>query len=538
MTTAYDSLNCSSNILKGYSKPQKGLLNSLKKFSLSSPLTFYIALTVITILYVATIRTGHYWVGDDLQYIRHAINLVEGNPYIDPLYINNAISSVSPSAYPPAFPLILTIVYILFGINFFAMKAALIGFFISSLFILKAIFRQYISKITTLVVVLYLGFNPEFWNFKDRILSEFPFLFFSFSALLIMQLNDTNNKSIYTLLLGVGIYISYGIREIALVLPLTLITYELWHYRKITIRSLMAISLFMILVAAQKFLFEITPVHFEFEQQLDLLIGSRTAAPTTFSYINIEPENIIKQGEKYFWSLYRFLQIRHLPFSGYFYLFVNFCVLLGFVNSVRQKIRFTEIYSAGYFCALLLFSGFDGFRYLMPILPFYIMYLFSGFLKFISFFNLSIKYSVTIGLTLIIFVNALGFSEQQSDFTGPTSLSTKHDQLFEFISRHTNKADVVVTKEPRVLSFFTQRAASTYPDQINTPDWFMKYMRAIKAKYLVMSPTLQNPRNKREIGWVLTHHADEVSLVFDNGTFKVYRLRELTDEEKVVGGLK
>lgn len=485
---------------------------------------FWLAVAIIAAFYILTLRPGHFWVGDDLQYIRHAINLIEGKPYIDPLYINNALASVAPSAYPPIFPLILFVIYALFGLNFAAMKVVLIGFFISALVVLKAIFKQRISAITTLCLILFLGLNPEFWDFKDRILSEFSFLFFSLTALYLMQRNNSNQTYSSAALLSLLMYLSYGIREIALILPLTLITYELWHYRKLTTHSMFAISIFTLLVLAQRYFFVFDPTHFEFNQQLDLLIEAGATPPTTFSYVNLDPESIIKQGQRYFWSVYRFLQLRHLPFSGYFYLFVNICVLTGYITVLIKKIRFTEIYVAGYMCALLLFAGFDGFRYLLPILPFYIFYLFVGILKLISFNHLLKKTAVTGLLLMFVYANSLGFSDKESTFLGPNTLSTKNEQLFSYVSDNTLPTDTFVARDPRILAFFTRRHASTYPTSKSNPEEFMKYLRVINTNYLIAVPRPHEPSYNKIFDLLLEKHPDELQLVFDNDTFRVYYL--------------
>jgi hypothetical protein len=484
---------------------------------------FSLSLAILAIFYILTLASGNSWTGDDIQYIRHAINLAEGNTYVDRLYITNAMASISPKAYPPVFPLIISVLYATFGLNFIAMKVTLIGFFIASLGLLKIIFKQHTSSITCTLLILYLGFNPEFWFFKDRILSELPFLFFALSALLLMQLNDFNKTYLNTVLLGSIMYLSYGTREIGLVLPLTLITYELWHYRKVTLHSMLAIIIFILLAMAQKLALEAPPTHLEFKQQLDLLIPSGASPPTTFSHINIDIDNVLNQGTRCYWSLYQFLQLQYLPFSGFFYLFSIMCALIGFVTALSKKIKFTEIYFAGYFCALLLFSGFDGFRYLLPILPIYVMYLFTGFIQLTSFCRHNTKLSV-IGALMIIFLNTAGFANKKSHLSRSSMLNTKQEQLYSFISNHTKTTDIIVTRKPRILSFFTQRPASTYPDPIDTPDWFMKYLNAIQAKYLVMSPLLTKAHNKKEINWVLNHHKKELSLVFDNKTFKVYSI--------------
>ena len=516
--------------MNGYLKSEKGIKSAQNNFLLSNSNSwlFYIVLAVVAIIYVTTFRSGHYWVGDDLQYIRHAMNLVEGKPYIDPLYINNSIATVSPSAYPPIFPIILSIIYILFGLNFVAMKVVLVGFFISSIILLKKILESHTSNMTIISVALLLGINPEFWQFKDRIMSEFPFIFFALLTLLLMQLNDIKQSYTYALLLGIAMYLSYGIREIALVLPLTLITYELWHYQKITIRSLMAISFFIILAAAHQFLFEVTPVHFEFKHQLDLLIGSEAAAPTTFSYINIDPENIIKQGEKYFWSIYRILQIKHLPFSGHIYLFINVLVLTGFLTALFKKVRVTEIYFSGYLCALLLFAGFDGFRYLVPIFPFYLYYLIIGFQKLISLTPSLVKYVVPIMIITVAFVNFMGHFNKGTNQLKLDIRSTKIDQLHAYVSGHTQKNDILVSINPRVLSFFTQRSASAYPFSLNDPQWFMNYLQAINAHYLIteIDPNTKSLHKKKEIDLLFKLYPDTFSQVFDNGDFQVYLIKK------------
>ena len=265
-----------------------------------------------------------------------------------------------------------------------------------------------------------------------------------------------------------------------------------------------------------------------FKQQLDLLIDSGATSLTTFSYINIDPENIFKQGERYFWRLYSFLQIKHLPYSGYFYLFINICVLTGYIRSLTEKIRFTEIYFAGYLCGLLIFSGFNGFnglRYLLPILPFYLMYLINGFLKLTSFCRHPIKISLT-GLLVIIFIYSAGFSDKKSSFIDPSTLNAKHEQLFSFVSDHTQATDIFVTKNPnpRTLSFFTQRPASTYPTFKNNPEWFMGYLQAINTHYIIASPLSQKPHVKQEFDLLFEKYPDRFSLVFNNDTFRVYYL--------------
>lgn len=509
----------------------KKLVNKQTKtvLNIGSAWFFGISLAILSIFYALTFRKGHYWVGDDLQYIRHAINLIEGKLYVDPLHITNAIATVGPQMYPPIFPLILSVVYGLFGLNFVAMKVVLIAFFISSLVFVKTLVKQRLSEAGAIFLVFFLGLNPELWDFKDRILSEFPFMFFVFLALLLMQLKDNKATYVIAMFLGVVMYLSYGIREIAIVLPLTLITYELWHYRRVTRHSMFVIGLFVLLVVIQKLVLGSVSMHSEYKQQLDLLMESGATAPTAFSYVNTDLENIIKQGERYLWSLYGILQIKYLPFGGYFFLFANICVLTGYVTALFRKISITEIYVTGYFCALLIFAGFDGFRYLLPILPFYVFYLISGFLKLIVLAPYFKKIGVISAILTVAFVNFMGFLDKALILEEHYERSNSLDQLYSYVVAKTATTDVLVATNPRVLSFFTRRRASAYPFHKNDADWFMKYLRVIDARYLITTTTssTQTLLDERKLDLLFKNYRDSFSLVFNNDFFKVYELTNL-----------
>lgn len=65
----------------------------------------YLAFTLIgiTSLYILTIRSGHVWGDDFVQYLQHAANLAANDPYGKRLYIVNPTLSIGPPAYPRCF---------------------------------------------------------------------------------------------------------------------------------------------------------------------------------------------------------------------------------------------------------------------------------------------------------------------------------------------------------------------------------------------------------------------------------------------------
>src|SRR5438270_8173447 len=150
------------------------------------------SLLLVGALHLATLSDGHKWgegVGDDFSlYVAHARNLAEGRPYADTGYVYNPqFPALSPRSYPPVFPLLLTPVYLTFGLNLFAMKALVVLLFVVFLWVLSLTLRERLPLPCALACLLLVGLNPLLWQFTDRLLSEVPFLLFAYLALFLAQ---------------------------------------------------------------------------------------------------------------------------------------------------------------------------------------------------------------------------------------------------------------------------------------------------------------------------------------------------------------
>lgn len=222
---------------------------------------YWLVIVAIGVFYVSTLVGGHNWGGDFSQYIHHAKNLAEGKAYNDILYISNSFASVSPAIYPPVFPLILAPVYAIWGLNLMAMKLVGIVFLVSALAVLSKLFQHRLSSLSLIILALIVGLNPYFWIFKDNILSDLPYLFFSLCSLYFMQRNHSEKNLGISILLGIFMYLAYGTREIGITLPLALLTYELWHYHKLRSGSLIALALFVLLAGVQWVSMQFEPTH-------------------------------------------------------------------------------------------------------------------------------------------------------------------------------------------------------------------------------------------------------------------------------------
>ena len=183
-----------------------------------------VALLLLAAVYVSTLRTGQPWGGDNAMYLLHARNLVDGTPYANTGYLYNAASGRFPISYPPVFPLLLTPLLASFGVAWTPLKLATIACFIAGLALLAAHERSRLRRPELLGFILLVGLNPVLWNFKDNVLSEYPFLMFLAAALYLAdrprEPSTPRNRVARGLLFGALCYLAYGTRSVgALLIP-------------------------------------------------------------------------------------------------------------------------------------------------------------------------------------------------------------------------------------------------------------------------------------------------------------------------------
>jgi hypothetical protein len=126
-------------------------------------------LVAIGTFHAATVRQGHLWADDFAMYVHHAQNIAEGRPYADTGYIFTSIV-VGPKYYPPIFPLLLTPIYKVSGLNLIPMKLGQVVFLLLSLIAIHAYWRRDLGSGYTLALIAIVGFAPAFWTAKDNVL--------------------------------------------------------------------------------------------------------------------------------------------------------------------------------------------------------------------------------------------------------------------------------------------------------------------------------------------------------------------------------
>ena len=219
---------------------------------------FLLVLALIASFYLTTIRSGAEWTEDSALYAQHAKNISTGEPYGKILFkYDSKRWNVGPKAYPPVFPLIIAAAYQWRGLDFTFVKGEIIGFFLLTLVVVFYGFSKDPTLKHPIALVAIIGFNPIFWDFKDAILSDIPFLFFAYLALFLIewswpQEGQQHHSPIFCgAVIGLAMYLAYATRAVGLALVPTIFVFSLVRARKITAAAWIAAGSSLILAAVQ-----------------------------------------------------------------------------------------------------------------------------------------------------------------------------------------------------------------------------------------------------------------------------------------------
>ena len=488
----------------------------------NSKIYYLILLAIILSVFLInsiSFREGHNWGGDFPQYIAQAKSLNDGT--IDKLLDNSTFRYeksdsvlLAPKLYPWGFPILLAPVYHLFGFNIFAMKFFVNLFFLFSIAIIYFIFKGKISNIKNILIIAIIAFNPYFFNFKEHILSDIPFLFFSlFSIFLIQQFIIKKefllNEIFCNVLIGIFIFISYSIRVNGIILLPCLFLTQMLEYKcsiKKDTRKYLTVLRYLIPYI----------VFYVFLLIVGMILPGESTYADYFALITLKGIflNVI-----YYAKLLGHFFSTLIPKSGeIIYLITIPLAILGLLEKIKKDYLYFTFSLFTVFLYILA-PGRDGLRYLFPIIPFYLYFLFSGINKISFIFSnkdIKIDIGLMIGIPLIlIFLLTMSvdiykqYNMKDSIMPGPFQKDSV--ELFNYISSNTNKESIIIFDKPRVMTLYTDRKSARITN-------FHKIIEC-GAEYIVCRPNSQ-------VDLEMQKNRQTVYKVFVNNTFNVYQLNK------------
>jgi hypothetical protein len=429
---------------------------------------------VIAIAYFCDLKPGHIFVNDDFAaYVMHAANLVEGRPYAVVNYVANpkALWLAPSKGYPPVYPLILVPIYRVFGLNLRAFKVVTVVCFVIFLAIFEALIRTMLSPALSVCASLVLAFNPVFWNQRDYILSEFPYLMFSFAALLVIQrtyecLTPEKLKFGAALLLSILLYVSYGTRTIGIVLLVALVLGDLVKFKRPSRLMMAVLAGTILLILAQSIFISSPKSYFDtFHFSVRMTLTNAVYYAKTLSYV---------------WQN-GFSKKLQIVFALFFTALAGF----GFARNLWKERSAREFYLLGYMAILFVWSAEIGLRGLLPVLPLYFAYGLEEFGKIIGPLG---QLRGQAAITLLLIVCGVTYSgeirKEWLQQPEPNVQDQPARELFSFLQAQTRSSDILIFPKPRSLALFANRPAASFaPDE--SPEDSANFMRSIHATIFV-----------------------------------------------------
>jgi 4-amino-4-deoxy-L-arabinose transferase-like glycosyltransferase len=472
-------------------------------------------------LFVST-RGGHALGDDFTMYINHARNIAEGKPYGATGYIYNPdYPGIGPKTYPPGFPLLLAPVYKIFGLNFEALK--LVGIITAWLSVLLFYFywRKELPTAPLLLLLAVLAFSPVICFLKDNIISDLPFLcWVALTLLLVQRIYEQGRlivaQPVSAILLGVSIYLAYGTRSIGILLLVALVLYDLWHTRQFPL-MLRPLTLEVIGVTACLVVLQTYFVHSDSSYGDQFAITARNVLANLKAYAS---------EFSVFWG-------GGFPGIARLGLFGCMCALTawGFLVSLKQRVTYLAIFALIYMPPILLVSLQIQLRYLVPLMPPMLYFIWRGLSDLSNRFSkvdttrvwLPQAAFAALALTILTSYAVVYRRTNWQPYNEGVSRNETR-QVASFIQQTTAPEDVLAFIYPRTLALLTERrfAAWHMPTDENE---LLRYWESIRARYVVTGPAEVEPEHQAYLQKLLAHQAHRFEALYNNGAYQVYRIR-------------
>lgn len=466
------------------------------------------------ILGACTLTRGHQWGDDFAWYILQAKSIVDGttDEFMEISAFTNYQSTqhLGPLAYPWGYPLILVPFYALKGISPLALKLPALFFYTGFLICLYFLVKDRLTQTESLLLVALFAFNPLLIEFLDQILSDIPFLFFSTLSLLLISLEGKRSLWHYALL-GAAIFFTAFMRFTGILLLASFLVVEfvkLWNQRsdraalrEILLRSFVVCLVFTLLWLSNLLLFPSGGESY-LSQYENLIETARSFAGT---YFDVFADFFGKAAG------WRYL----------YYILLIFFLLGAWVRRKQETVFL--LFFASWILVHVTYPWWQGPRYIFPLLPIFIYFIFQGMRAAIH--GLPAQYHV-IGhrafyafwiLIAAVFLvtssaNAYTNLNNNREINGP--FDPYSTEVYSYIKEKTPPDSVVVFFKPRVMVIMTG-----HPTIMS-----MECDRMFKGDYLVLS------RKVGENQQITPEEIDACDLplnqVLKNNRFIVYQIQK------------
>jgi hypothetical protein len=404
-------------------------------------------------------------------------------------------------------------VYALFGLDLIPMKALIVLFFVGALALVAALTRDALGSFERAGLVLIVGLNPFFWDFKDAILSDIPFLFFACLGLLVaMRLVDPRAAMPslrQALVLGCLLYVAYATRTAGIALVISVAAAEILVRRQVRRPIVVALAAFGVLAAAQEFF---VPGVNGYLQQLSL--DPRGLQPQVVGNISA-----LAGGFASMWTASSMTPIGAVLAVG-----GSALVLRGYLARLRCGWSVLQVFPLVYLAVIVAWPRGTELRFLIPVIPFTVYF------GWVGLRSLPLPASATVSamrswagaalVTAVLLAYGLRYATLDRGPIRQGLDAPDTQSLFQFVRDQTNPGEIVVFRRPRALALYTGRSAGPYAPGPGRLD-VLAYLHSVRPALVISAP-----QDRKFWSAVADGNPALLEAVYRNPTYVAYRVRE------------
>ncbi len=440
-------------------------------------------------------------------------------------YVHEPHSPLSPPAYPPGLPLLLAPAYRESGLNFDAFKRITVLSLAIALCAACLLFRRDLTAGALVVFAGLTAFSPTLWDFKDNILSEFPYMLFLYGAALAAAPASVAPR-LQGVIIGLLIGAAAGTRGIGLLLLPALVLSDLLAHKKLERRTWWALASCSLVVLLLTLVGSVTSNADQFaaanavgfRRNLRLYIGELVGM--------LPGSNAGAIDDFLRWLLIRW-GLANAPapplalgIGEGFALIVAGFAAIGWTSRVVRGCSFLDAYAPMHILATAAFPVVQGVRYVIPLLPLILFYAVVGFRR-------AERRVGRFGRVLAVVAAVACAAQYSARFAafdyGPLREGVEEPRARAFLAsvrQHTSAEGLILFGKPRALALLTGRRSAEPCRELTDADCWMR-IRRLGATRIGMGPFNDEHRVKA----LVERSRSQLEPLYTNGRYALYRIR-------------
>ncbi len=466
------------------------------------------ALIVVAVfcVYLATMTDGMVPSATDwAMYVMHARNILHGRPYAEtPYVVYPETIYEGANSYPSGFPLMLAPVYAVFGLNIRAFKIVSDAALALSLLPIYLLSRRYLSPLSAMLIMLATAFGSLYVTSQNTVNSDGPYQFLSFAAMVLVLWLYDRGKDNWLWGFGAGLVLAacYLTRPIGIALVLGVAIADVLRRRRISAFVIFLLGTFVLLVLVNNSMFHKDSAYKDqFVLSPVLIVKHAIAYLGYLSYLFANP----------FSNVFRYL----------LWVPSMLLALVGIWSIVRRKgFTLVEFYwplLGAVLCAYWVPNA----RYLLPLLPIFLIYIFVGAQTALERIPPSYRVWLQVAAAALLLAAPAMNLLRIRTFNQDTLIATPaFNQLCEQIGTRTGAHDFVMFWNPRVLALYTGRSSSPYP--VSDAPAVQRFVDRVQPKYVVLDKNWEGDR--QYLAPVMDSQPLRYATIYENEQFKLARV--------------